>query len=59
MIPSIPNGLEINDATDKARIASYFDLHLEIDSEGSNPFRKKLYDKRCDLNLPMVNFLYM
>ena len=30
------------------------DLHLEIDSEGR--LKTKLYDKRDDLNIPIVNF---
>jgi hypothetical protein len=33
--------------------ASYLDLHLKIDSEGW--LRTKLYDKRDDLNLPIVH----
>jgi hypothetical protein len=36
------------------RSTSYLDLHLEIDSEGR--LRTKLYDKRDDLNFPIVNF---
>ena len=30
------------------------DLHLEIDSEGR--LKTKIYDKRDDLNIPIVNF---
>ena len=37
--------------------ASYLDLHLEIDSEGR--LRTKLYDKRDDLNFPIVNFPFI
>ena len=33
---------------------SYFDLNLEIDSEGR--LRTKFYDKRQDFNFPIVNF---
>ena len=43
-----PIELEIKDITDTDRSVSYLDLHLEIDSEGR--LRKKLYDKRDDLN---------
>jgi hypothetical protein len=38
-----PIELKIKDTKDTDRSASYFDLHLEIDSEG--PFRTKLCDK--------------
>ena len=34
--------------------ASYLDLHLEIDSE--DWLRGKLYDKRDDLDFPIVKF---
>jgi hypothetical protein len=47
-----PINLEIKDATDTDRYASYIDLHLEIDSEGQ--LRTKLYDKRDDFNFPIV-----
>jgi hypothetical protein len=33
------------------------DLHLEIDSEGR--LKTKLYDKRDDLNIPIVNFSFI
>jgi hypothetical protein len=39
------------------RSASYFDLHLEIDSEGR--LRMKLYDKRDDFNFHIVNFPFI
>ena len=42
--------LEIKNITDTARSTSY----LEIDNEGW--LRMKLYDKRDDLNLPIVTF---
>ena len=35
----------------------YFDLHLEIDSEGW--LRTKLYNKRDDFNIPIVNFPFI
>jgi hypothetical protein len=46
-----PIELEIKDTTDKDRSASYFDLHLKVDSEGR--LRTKLYDKRDDFNFPI------
>ena len=49
--------LEIKDTTDTARTASYLDIHLEIDSEGR--LRMKLYDKRDDYNLHIVNFPFI
>ena len=49
-----PIEVEIKDTTYTDRSASYLDLHLEIDSEGR--LRTKLYDKRHDLNFPIVNF---
>jgi len=49
-----PNELEVNDTTDSEKSASYLDLHLEIDNEGS--LKTKLYDKRDDFNFPIVNF---
>ena len=52
-----PIELEIKDNTDTDRSASYFDLHLEIDSEGR--FRTKLYDKKDDFNFPIVNFSFI
>jgi hypothetical protein len=45
--------LEITDTTDTDRSASY----LEIDSEGL--LSTKLYDKRDDFNLPIVNFAFI
>ena len=52
-----PIELEIKDTTDTDRSASYLDLHLEMDSE--NRLRTKLYDKRDDLNFPIVNFPFI
>jgi hypothetical protein len=43
-----PIELEIKDATDTDRSASYLDLHLEIDSERRS--RTTFYDKRDDFN---------
>jgi hypothetical protein len=45
---------EIKDTTDTNRSISYIDLHLEIDNEWR--LRTKLYDKRDDINIPIVNF---
>jgi hypothetical protein len=36
---------------------SYLDLQLEIDSEGR--LRTKLYDKRDDFNIPILNFRFI
>ena len=49
-----PIELEIKDTTDTDMSASYLDLHLDVDSEGQ--LRTKLYDKRDDVNFPIVNF---
>ena len=43
--------------THRDRSASYLDLHLEIDSEGL--LRTQHYDKREDLNFPIVNFPFI
>jgi hypothetical protein len=45
---------EIKDTTDTDRSISYLDLHNEIDSEGR--LLTKVYDKRDDFNIPIVNF---
>jgi len=52
-----PIELEIKDTTDTDKSASYLDLHLEIDSEGL--LRTKLYDKKDDLNFPIVNIPFI
>ena len=52
-----PIDLEIKDITYTDISAAYLDLHLEIDSEGR--LRTKTYDKRDDLNLPVVNFPFI
>ena len=44
--------LEIKDTTETARPASYFDIHIETDSEGQ--VRMKLYDKTHDFNFLIV-----
>jgi hypothetical protein len=49
--------LEIKLTTDTDWSALYFDLHLEIDSEGM--LRTKLYDKRDDFNVLIVNFPFI
>jgi hypothetical protein len=43
-----PIELDIKDATDTARSASYIDIHLEIDNEGR--LRTNIYDKSDDFN---------
>ena len=43
----------MKDIANIARLASYFDLHHEIDSE--RPLRTKLYD----FNFPIVNFPFI
>ena len=52
-----PIEFEIKNTTDTDRSASYIDLHLEIDSRGR--LRRKLYDKRDDFNVPIVNFPFI
>ena len=49
-----PIELEIKDTTNTDRSDACLDLCLEIDGEGR--LRTKLYDKRDDLNFPIVNF---
>jgi hypothetical protein len=48
-----PIEFEIQDTTDTDRSALYFDMHLEIDSEGR--VRTKLYDKR-ELSMYMLQY---
>jgi hypothetical protein len=52
-----PIDLEIKDITYTDISAAYLDLHFQIDSEGR--LRTKTYDKRDDLNLPVVNFPFI
>ena len=42
---------------DTASTASYLDLHFEFENDGL--LRTKLYDKRDDLNFPIVNFPFI
>ena len=52
-----PIELQIKDTTDTARLASYLYLHLEIDNE--DHLKTKRYDKRNDINFPIVNFPFI
>jgi hypothetical protein len=52
-----PIELEIKDTTDTDKSTSCVDLHLELDSEGR--LGTKRYDKRDDLNFPIVNFQFI
>ena len=47
----------MKDIANIARLASYFDLHHEIDSE--RRLRTKLYDKRDNFNFPIMNFPFI
>ena len=49
-----PTELNIKDITYRAMSASYLDIHLEMDSDGR--LIAKHYDKRDDLNFPILNF---
>jgi hypothetical protein len=57
LLIAYPIELEIKDNTDTDMSASYFDLHLEIDSEGL--LRTKLYDKRDGFDFLAVNFPFI
>jgi hypothetical protein len=46
--------LEIKDTYVTVRSASYIGFHMEIDIEGR--LKAKLYNKRDDFNIPIVNF---
>jgi len=52
-----PIELEIKDTTDTDRSASYFDIHLDIDS--GERLRAKHYNKRDYFNFPIVNFPFI
>ena len=52
-----PIELVIQDTTETDKSASYFDLNLEIDTEGR--LKTKLYDKRDDVSYPIVNFPFL
>ena len=48
-----PPELEINDIRNTSKSASYLDFYLEMKNGGQ--LKSKLYDKRDDLNFPIVN----
>ena len=50
-----PNELEVKDTTDTQKSASYHDLNIEINNGGR--LKTKLYNKRDDFTLRIVNFL--
>ena len=52
-----PIELEIKDTTYTVRSASYFDLCIEIDSDGR--LKLKIYDKRNDFHFLIVNFPFI
>ena len=52
-----PVELVIKDVTDTTRSASYIVLHIEIGVKGR--LKAKLYDKRADSNIPIVNVPFM
>jgi len=49
--------LVVKDTTDSPNSASYLDLYLEHDIDGT--FTTKLYDKRDDFNFPIVNYPFL
>ena len=49
-----PIKFAFKNTTEKEMSASYLDIYLEIDSKGG--LRAKLYDRRYDFDLPIVNF---
>jgi hypothetical protein len=57
----VVNSLNINITTmghwSTSRSAAYLDIQFETDNEGL--LRKKLYDKRDDFNLPILNFPFI
>jgi hypothetical protein len=50
-----PIELEIKDTTDIAMFASYFDIHLAIDSE--DKLRTTFYDKRDNFKFPIMIYM--
>ena len=52
-----PSQLEIKDTTDTIKSVSYLDLHLKIDTRGR--LNTKFYDRREDVDCPIVNFPYL
>jgi len=61
MAINVINSLNINITTmghwSTSRSAAYLDLQFETDNEGL--LRKKLYDKRDDFNLPILNLPFI
>ena len=51
-----PQELEIKDTTDAPKWANYLDLHMEFDEDGT--LFTRLYDKRDESDIPIVNFTY-
>ena len=49
-----PPELEVKETTDTASSASFLDLYLELDHSGQ--LSTKIYDKRDDFNLKIINF---
>jgi hypothetical protein len=49
-----PPGLEVKETTDTASSASFLDLYLEFDDSGQ--ISTKIYDKRNDFNIKIINF---
>ena len=52
-----PSELEIKDTTDSLNSASYLDLHLEYDNDGT--LSTCIYLKRDDFNFQIVNFPFI
>jgi hypothetical protein len=46
--------MEVNETTDTASSASFLDLYLEFDDSGQ--LNTKIFDKRDDFNLKIINF---
>ena len=49
-----PTELKLKNITDRTMSVSYLELHLEIDSD--DRLIAKHYDKRDDINFPILNF---
>jgi len=52
-----PVELVVKDTTDSPNSASYLDLDLEHDINGT--LTTKLFDKRDDFNFPIVNYSFL
>jgi len=52
-----PEDLVVKDTTHSPNSASYLDLYLEHDINGTLTI--KLYDKRDDFNFPIVNYPFL